>query len=380
MDEKSSSSERIVKVPFPVSLIRRMDEAVVAGYGGFRTRAELMREAVENILNELQFPEAPPEPGRPAEEQKADAVVTASSNGRQSGIEEIAAALPPWERDELSIGDLAGTTLVSPAAAPQLIRHGAVTSVDQPLLGLHNRDYVSIWAVQRLARYTEDRLMPFDDFVRRVTDAAWYFATRLQLIESRDASRKLTVLFPTNTAKRPSAERGFQHFALGTVGRVGSPTELVAGGPLFAWQAIQLASEDNALVGLTEDGWQLLDSLAGLSLDLPHAPELMERFLDHLAVHTPADRWGFDRVLEVVADGPDRAALVASFAASHPEWTPAMASSVAQGYVARSREWGLVEPKLVESRYWLTDVGRDRLRANLQQNTPANAARGEASP
>lgn len=353
-------SQRIVKVPFPISLIRRMDEAVIAGRGGFQTRMELMREAVENLLNELEFPEAGAEPG--SQGVTVSPPAEPDENGRPSLIDELVAAVPVWEREELALGDLAATALRPPTSAPQLIVSGAASVPDGPLLGLHNRDYVSIWALHRLARYTEGGPIPQDDYLRRVTKAAWFFGAQLRGLEARDLGRKLTVLLPTNATKQPSAERGFQSFAVGSAGRRSEDGSLRATGPLFAWQAIQVEMMDDLTVGLTDHGWQLLRDLDGLSLDLPHAPDLMSRFLGYLANHAPGDSWGFDHLLEVVAGGPDREALVASFAEGHPEWTASTASSIAQGYVARAREWGLVEPTLVEGRYWLTDVGRDRLR------------------
>jgi hypothetical protein len=336
-----------------------MDEAIVAERGGFRTRAELMREAVENLLNELEFSDAPSEPDQSSSVESIEPVQTPpASNGRTSFIEDLVSAVPSWERDELTLADIAGTALRSLADRPWLVVNGQAQTRDQPLLGLHNRDYVSLWAAQRLARYTSDDLLPFRDYLRRLTAAAWYFGAQLQDLAVREQKRGLTVLLPTNIAKQPSAERGFQNFAVGSVGQGGDGSGLAATGPLFAWGMIQVADPD-FLVGLTEAGWALLGSLDGLSLDLPHPPELMERFLAHLAHHAPADRWGFDHVLHIIADGPNREALVASFTESHPEWTASTASSVAQGYVARAREWGLVEPKLVESRYWLTDTGRN---------------------
>ena len=349
-----------------------MDEAIVIGHGGFETRAELIREAVQNLLTELQFPDAPAEPTKPRGPSvqapaaagtdrtghKPDRSAPASSNGLEA-IDEVGAALPPWERDELTIGDLAGTAIVPPPK-PHLVSHGVAKTPDEALLGLHNRDYVSVWAAQRLARYTSDGPIPFEEYQRRVTAAAWFFASKLQALETGDRGRKLTVLLPTNMAKRQSAERGFQHFAVGTVGRERGADGLLASGPLFAWQMIQIAPGDDPLVGLTEEGWELLRSLEGLSLDLPHAAPLADQFLDYLGTHAPADREGFDHVLQVVGDGPDRATLVASFAERYPEWTAAMANTNVTGYVARSREWGLVEPKLVEGRYWLSDRGRNR--------------------
>jgi hypothetical protein len=337
-----------------------MDEAIVTGHGGFQTRAELMTEAVENLLNELEYPEAPDEPMRPPTDRGSADRASADSPGR-GPLDELLAAIPSSEREQLTLGDLAGTALRAPEK-PSLVSDELASVPSEPLLGLHNRDYVSIWALHRLARYTAEGAVPFEDYVKRATRAAWYFGDQLDALERGGHGRKLTVLFPTNFTKRPSAERGFQSFAIGTVPRRTDVAPLHVAGPLFAWRAIQLRGDGELLVGITEEGWRLIRDLDGLSLDLPHRREHALRFLGHLGQHAPEDRWGFDQLLRAAADGPDRDALLASFAATHPEWTDATASSIAQGYVARSREWGLVEPKMVEGRYWLTDTGRELLK------------------
>lgn len=336
-----------------------MDETIVTARGGFRTRAELMREAVENLLNEIDFPEAPAEG-----EAVADETSGGHANQQMPVVDEFLQRVPAWERDELTLSDLVGTALVAPARAPWLIENGAARVIDEPLLGLHNRDYASLWAAQRLSRYTPDGAMSLDEFLERVTTAAWYFGAQLQRLMDRDHHRRLAVLFPTNTAKRPSAERGFQSFAIGSLTHRRTGLEPVASGPLYSWRAIQVDAEGR--VGLTPAGWELLRLLDGLSLDLPHDPALASRFLKYLGDHAPSDRWGFDHLLTALTDGPDRQALVATFAQSHREWTASTASSVAQGYVARAREWGLVEPKLVEGRYWLTEFGRQHLEESAQ--------------
>ncbi len=362
------TDDRIVKVPFPVALIRRMDEALVSGRGGFQTRAELMREAVDNLLNELDYPEAPDEPARHVIEQQAeslaeDALVAAPvHNGRGAGLEDLLAGLPGWERDELTLADLAGTALRSPEL-PVLVTEGVVSTPEEPLLGLHNRDYVSVWALQRLARYTAAGPILFEDYLKHVTRAAWYYGSQLDALERRGDGKKLTVLLPTNASKRPSAERGFQSFAVGHVSKRQNGRELHATGPLFAWQAVQLTDVGQPMVGLTENGWQLLHDLEGLSLDLPHSPEIATKYLNHLQQHAPGDQWGFEHLLRTVADARTRDELVDSFASTHPEWTAATASSIAQGYISRCREWGLVEAKLVDGRYWLTAAGREQLKA-----------------
>jgi Arc/MetJ-type ribon-helix-helix transcriptional regulator len=365
MNTSRNTSERIVKVPLPSGLIKRMDEGLTRQRGGFSTRAELIREAVENLLNELEYPEADPEPARTRFEDRADVAAperrdparaeTTGMRGAAAALGEIVDGLPDWERSELTLADLAGTRLKMPGFTPVLVSSDGLRVADEPMLGLHNRDYPSLWAAMRLARYSESGLPPFPSFLDRVTKAAWFFGYELQQLSADGAGGKLAVLFPTNTGKQPSAERGFQNFGVGVVGRDQS-TEPNASGPLFAWGVI--AVDASGAVGLTPAGWDLLGRIEGVSLQMPHAQDHLMVFLEHLAAHSPADRWGFDHLVAAVAAGPDRVSLLASFAEAHPEWTQAMVSSVAQGYVARAREWGLVEPKLVEGRYWLTDLGR----------------------
>lgn len=392
-----ANSERIVKVPLPVALIKRMDEAIVAGRAGFETRAELMQEAVENLLNELDYPEAPAEVRATGAAHEVDllggvaydsvAPVGASRPRSIDGVrderpplapplgedverhllEQVVATLPAWERKELTLGDLAGTALHLPARKPAIVVNGAAQTDDEPLLGLHSRDYPSIWALQRLARYTADGLIPFDKYREEVLRAAWYYGGELKSLERFDGTlRKLTVLFPSNIAKQPSAARGFQAFAIGSVTRAKGSGALIGSGPLFAWRAIQVEDAPGLAVGelpvgLTESGWRLISELEGLSLDLPHPPKLTELFLTFLSEHAPADRWGFDYLLRGVAERPSRDDLVERFKAASTNWSAAEASSIAQGYISRSREWGLVEPRLVDGRYWLTAGGRELL-------------------
>lgn len=337
-----------------------MDEAIIAERGGFRTRAELMREAVENLLNELDFPDAPSvevPASRPAESAPG---VERTPVSRGEG--DLSLGLADRERDELKLPDLLATALRAPEKEPQLLAGGFATVRDEPLLGLHSRDYVSIWALHRLARYTLEGPIDYDRYLDRVTKAAWYFGHQLRRLEQEEKGRKLTILFPTNLAKRPSAERGFQNFAVGSLTRKGDHDDLSAAGPLFAWRAIQAIAGGSNATGLTSQGLRLLHELDGISLELPHSPILAQRFLVYLAEHAPADRWGFDQVLRVAVDSPNREELVRHFAAQHPEWTAATAGSVVQGYVARAREWGLLEPRLVDGRYWLTETGRELVR------------------
>jgi hypothetical protein len=344
-----------------------MDEAIVSGRGGFQTRAELMQEAVENLLNELDYPDADLEQLVPAADTGAlaDSRAATKQASVAAPISDLATGLAAWEVDELTLADLAGTRLRAPDRVPHLVRGGNAETRDEPLLGLHNRDYVSLWSLHRMARYTLDGPISFDEYLERATKAAWYYGQQLHSLElanADNAGRKLTVLFPTNASKRPSAERGFQSFAIGGLAKKPSRgVQMLASGPLFAWRAIQTTDGQSDAVAITKEGWRLLQELDGISLELPHAPELTARFMAYLAEHAPADRWGFDHLIRALQDAPNRDGLVAAFNAAHSEWSTSTASSVAQGYVARSREWGLVEPRLVEGRYWLTDAGREFL-------------------
>lgn len=368
VEKESVQGERIVKVPFPLALIRRMDESIVAGRGGFQTRAELMREAVENLLNELAFPQAAPEPGVGAD--SAGALSTPKAEQAPSHtLDEALGALPSWERQELTLADLTGTALVCPQRKPKIAQAGLVSVSAGPLLGLHSRDYPSIWALHRMARYTADDLVRFNTYLESVTEAAWYFGGQLRSLEQRDPGLgKLTALFPTNRAKQPSAVRGFQTFAVGGLTGSADSGALTGSGPLFSWGVVGVEAQQGLPSGLTENGWRLLSELDGLSLDLPHSPRLARLFMSYLAEHAPADWWGFDYLLRAVAGQPTRDEVVEHFQSANSRWSAATASSIAQGYVARSREWGLVEPRLVEGRYWLTDNGRELLERSDTMN------------
>ncbi|MGO4534389.1 ribbon-helix-helix domain-containing protein [Leifsonia sp. 2MCAF36] len=345
------AGSRIVKIPLPVALIRDMDEKINAGLGGFRTRAELVQEAVENLLNELVHPAAPDSLAEPVRSEPLPPSRLA---------EDLLAGLPEWEREEVEVRDLAGTALFAPSRAPVISGDGVVSRPEGPLLGFHNRDYVSIWALHRLARYTQDGPIPFDEYLRRATRAAWLFGAGLQRAPLTDGFSKLTILFPTNVNKQPSAERGFQAFAIGSIGAPQQDNTISTSGPLFAWQALDIRRGADQATSLTQRGWDLVKGLSGINLSLPHSEDLMVTFLTYLETWAPGDMWGFRQILSVAAEAPDREQVVATFAAANPSWSRTTASSIAQGYIARAREWGLIEPKLVDGRYWLTARGRSQ--------------------
>ena len=358
-------SDRVVKVALPVDLIKRMDRAIVDGRGGLETRAELIREATENFLAEISYPEAPPEPSPRARQVVARPSDDTRSSRRDEPVtllpQEVLEAIPTWEREELRLADLVDTAL-GPIEPGPTVDQGVADPHDEPLLGLHNRDYPSLWAAARLARYSQDGLLPFADFCRRATNAAWLFASDLEPLEERRSGTRLRALFPSNPNKRQAAESGFQTFAIGSIPRRPPPQgPIPADGPLFVWRVCQLERRDGELmVGLTRAGRSLLEDVAGLSLDFPHDAEAATRFLTWVCEVSPGEKWGFDHVLAAVAELPDREQLVDRLAEEKPDWTTSTVSSVAQGYVARAREWGLIEPRLDRNRYRLTEFGEGR--------------------
>src|SRR5438445_3302956 len=54
--------QRVVKLLLPLALIRQMDRLLLDGIGGFTTRNELVREAIESYMLELTHDAAPAEP------------------------------------------------------------------------------------------------------------------------------------------------------------------------------------------------------------------------------------------------------------------------------------------------------------------------------
>lgn len=351
-----------------VELIRRMDRALTEGRGGFTTRADFVSWAVEQLLDEMSYEEAPPEPMAlriAAERASDDRARTDSTKGSHaiaghlasSASRELAGQLD-FEGSRVPLHSLEDTAL-PPAIRGAVAEDGIGRIEDEPLLGLHNRDYPSLWAAHRLATYTRDEPIAWGDFVQRATDEAWEFARGLRELERAGRGRRLLSLFPANPEKWQASERGFQSFAIGTMARPHNASAIPVSGPLFAWRVCQLLRPvQKPRVALTTEGWDLLDGLGGLSLAMPHDPELALVFFRHLRRHAPGDWRGFRHVLQVVSESPDRETLVDQFAAVSPTRTHATVSSVAQGYIARGREWGLIEPKQVDGRYWLTEFGR----------------------
>jgi len=244
-----------------------------------------------------------------------------------------------------------------------VVEDGHAVFKQEPLFGLHNRDYPSLWALTVAARMTADGPAPASRVYAEATREAWRYASSMTDLEKK-VSGKPTALFPTNTAKPQSAEDGFRAFALGVINRkLNADGRFETAGPLFSWQVVQLVKSDNGppSLGLTAAGWDLVEAMAGLTLAWPHEREYADRFFVHLREHAPWDWAGFEQLLAFVQERPTRMELAAQFGSWQPAWSSAMQNTNAAGFVARAREWGLLEGKLIDGRYALTEYGESML-------------------
>lgn len=358
--------ERIVKIPLPIPLIREIDEALVSRLGGYSTRTEFFRDAAEGLLLELKYEPAPAEPTTRSEPERSPTRSSETLVGESTSANR--------ERNRSSEDALTSldATVLHLDIECEALAEGEADVDDAPLFGMHNRDYPSLWVAFRLAERSGKGPVPYDSFARETIEEAWCYAENLRNLEESQGT-KLTALFPTNRAKPQSSADAFKAFAIGSL-IDGGHGRLRAEGPLFSWRVCQVVRPhgSDALIGLTSDGLKLLRDLDGLSLRLPHASSLARAFLDHLQHHSPGDWWGFRTLVQAVANDPTRPELVETFQQKRPDWSSNVAATNAQGYLARAREWGLVQPKQHSGRYALTKFGSEYLLA-ITQDINANS-------
>jgi Arc/MetJ-type ribon-helix-helix transcriptional regulator len=345
---------RVIRVPLPTHLLKAIDRLVDTGAAGYSSRAELIRDAVEAMVLEVTYGVD----GEP--HQRADVSGTAGLTSPDDS-----ASQPEQQRVKHGVADMGGVSsalsslraasMLGPCPPCAIVTDGKAVVSDDRLFGLHNRDYPTLWAAQKVAELTCVAPVPVDDFYRVVAQSAWDFGERLAAFETR-GGQKLTALFPTNRSKPESSEGAFLNFAVGSHRRVEG--EITARGPLYLWRLCQLVSDgDRLLIGLTHHGVELLESLAELTVEAPHGSELAERFLGYLRRYAPQDWQGFEETVAFLAAGTSRRGLVEAMAAAHSDWTETVAATNAAGYVARGREWGLIAPNQADGKYVLTEVG-----------------------
>lgn len=345
------TERRVMRIPIPVPLIREMDAVILQGIGGFSTRAEFIVDAIQERVLELSADgteDAGPPPVAPV------ARIT-TTRVAERAVPVVADPTP------------APTSASMPMTALSALDDGFVVAEDadlsrpegRPLFGLHNRDFPSLWALTKLAAMTLDRPVPIEDYFTEVLEEAWRFGELLLAIEKHTGT-KCTALFPTNPEKRKPAEMGFRSFAVGDYRTDGE--KYATNGPLFEWRLIGLtAGERNEpLAGVTAAGRALLAGVGGISVEEPHPADAAKVFFAHLAERAPADWKGFTEVIGAIGpDGATRQGVLDHMAGAWTDWTENEVSTNSAGYIARAREWGLVEPKQTKSHYYLTPLGHE---------------------
>ena len=341
-----------MRIPLPVHLIREMDAVIISGAGGYSTRAEFIVDAIQERILELTIEGVEDAGPLPVHKDRGS---TDSGSPQEK-------ATPQRPSDSGMPVTMAMTELVPREPGFSI---SPTDDLGQPegkaLFGLHNRDYPSLWALSQLAAMANEEPIPVVDYHAQVLKGAWDFGKHLLSMEEH-TGRKCTALFPTNPDKRKSAEARFCMFAIGDF-RIKRDKTISTSGPLFEWRAVGLSgSVDQPRIGLTAAGWQLLAALEGLSVDEPHAPASVAAFLTHLKEHAAADLRGFVEVLRAIGPGgATRQDVLEHAGAQWPEWNENKVSTNAAGYIARAREWGLIEPKQSNFHYHLTPLGVEHL-------------------
>lgn len=356
---QDSSKYRPSKILFKIDVLREADRAVQEALGGYTNRHELVNDLVEQGLIGLRYPEGET-PVAPEARSEAETNGGGHAAAIEIPAEKTANAMP----NAKPLGDISETRIAGPAKAGTTVNNELAAPEPWPLFGMHNRDAPTAWALARLAAEAADGPIPLETFYEKVTEDAWTLATQLQALETKGAP-KLAVMLPRNPEKPQSAADGFRAFALGAVARKPNDEgKLVASGPFFQWGAVALVGDvKNPKIGITESGWELIKLFNGLDFSIPHSDETGERFLAHLERYAPADLWGFRIALEGASQDAGRVEMNEYFRKrltddyADVEWKGSVAGSVASGYVSRARAWGLIEPKLKDSKYALTPAG-----------------------
>ncbi len=359
-----------MKILIEIDLLRDIDRCILEGIGGYGNRHEFANEAFRSYLFDLQYPDDAEQSANLAADSSVEyAVGSALERGVNRSAAEDERPSDAYPVNDEASGlpievDPANLQVKSPEDfALREVDRGfeAMNEVgiisDQPLLGLHNRDWPSIWCLGVLADIAHHGYVEVSTFNELAMAKAWQTADALRGWEE-SYGLKVTGLLPKNRDKPQASEGAFRSFAIGTIGR--RPTEdgrFKVQGPLFQWKTCGLVVEDGKpQIGITGPGWFLLEQMQGLKPGQPHSPEHATSFFSFLESFCQEDYWGFQHLLRAVAGGISRVDLVDRFHINS-DWTKSVAATVAQGYLSRAREWGLVEEKMKIGLYQLTNFG-----------------------
>ena len=376
MDKKAV---RPIKVLLPGALVDRVDEALQQGLGGFRTRHALFEEAIVYYLQELEdLQELQPlleEPAPPSSHRSAGrSQVRGPANVDTRRIvneETTAKPIPPssvalsktpqWDKYLKTVSSIEELAISGANASASIDEKSNVSRPDQgPILGLHNRDWPTLQALDLLAEMTATGPVPCNDFYNVATANGWNLSAALRAYENKSTG-KLSALLPSNHEKAKAAESNYRSFALGWISKNAEGESVATSGPLFKWSCAGIAWRDKELhIGLTDSGVKLLKGVAGLMPSAPHETHFARFFLNHITQYGHDDWIFLKSLLDDLANRPIRKELVA-IVQQRQNSSESVAASLVQGYVARGREWGLIEPKQVDGRYVLSRFGEELL-------------------
>jgi signal transduction histidine kinase len=346
--------------PGHVGLVAMRERAEMGG-GTFRIESEPGRTMVEYWLPERVDPKAP--------RSLIDQVATIPPETKPS---EGGSSSPKLVFPEVTGGRTEDTDAASEAWSWGLWRGRAISALPDRQgrgsnFGLHNRDLPTLWALDQLASRVAHLGEPvqWKDFNHSLRARAQIAG---EWLRARDRARPHTLRAATGFPKPgPKASLSEDRFIMANVAHRASSRE----GP---FQVLGLASFVGAeRIAPTEQGLRLLGRLldAGLSNELPHGPEVLWPWWSYLEEAAPAERRAWAGVLRELRTGPTRVELISRF----PEWPGTTAETNCMGFVSRSREWGLVQPRLLDGRYLLTALGV----ALIEQEEARRPARSEGN-
>lgn len=380
MDKKTI---RPIKVLLPGALVDRVDEALQEGLGGFRTRHDLFEEALEYYLQELQELQVQNEVGEERARYKVDQLTkrapslqTSVSHQRQNVADDETrrksqapslAALarnPTWAKFVRTFTSIEEMAISGTNASTTIDEKSNVSQPEEgPILGLHNRDWPTLQALDLLAKMTVSGTVPCGDFYNAATANGWRLSEALRAFENKSTG-KLSALLPSNQEKAKAAESNYRTFALGRISRSTEGRSVSTSGPLFKWSCAGLAWRNHEFhIGLTESGVALLKGVAGMIPEATHDPKAARFFLTHLAKFGQDDWQFLQHLIFELQNRPTRNDLVATTKESQAS-SNSVAASLVQGYVARGREWGLIALKQESNRYVLTPFGKEFVTEN----------------
>lgn len=325
---RETEPARLVKTLLPAKIVREMDAAILRSAGAYQDRNEFIAEAIRDRLLE--------------DRAGAQDEVTAP-------VRPVRSVTPALLRPE---------TVIEPelddSVAIGAWRRGHVETVPaKPTnainFGLHNRDLPTLWAFDRLAVLAAEEAGPvsWDLFMNRVRAEGAHVGS---LLRHRDlhkpSGHRAGIGFPKPGVKVESSVERFVAAAIGSNRR--------SDGPFFVFALAGLVGSTDSILP-TEAGLAVLSDLVdtGLAPTLPQPPRAFDVWWRYLRVLAPVEHAAWRKVLRIVTDRPNRDELVEEF----PEWRGHIATTNTVGFISRSREWGLVEPDLIDQRYRLTDLG-----------------------